>query len=1269
MRMLLLFLALIPSLVLAESCTVTERTCLEGPSQKRINGYLVTRDCWQWQETRLCSSGESVDHCTTLAGDASCSLEKEECLSMNASGKCSNTQRTYACDHEVSGLPNDNVALDVRVSIESSFDKAGACAALINDATCTEQSHICTETTGTKTVDGVDVTLSCWAEQYSYSCKTADESLTCALLGGAGCSLYKEVSETSTTSVDQYACVTGKTSTIPTHEDIVYLETITVTDGYTTDDSACKSFAESQSCTLSNSTCGNQLTESICGTENRTYTCQTSTESFTCTLLSEAGCTHYKDVGEATDKTIDQYACVQGSSGPIPTHQDISFIETITVTDGYQTDDSACKTYADSELCTLKTSSCGTQLTESVCGTENRTYTCQTSPESLTCTLLGGVGCTHYKDVSDTTGVSVDQYACVQGGTGTIPTHDDIDFIETITVTDGYNTDDSACKAFASSQSCSLTTSTCSNQLTESICGTENRTYTCQTSTKSESCILLDGVGCTHYKDVSDTTIATVEQYACDQGSSGPIPTHEDIVFIETLKVTDGYNEDASACKTFEESATCSLTTSQCTNQLTESVCATESRTYTCESTPESITCALLGNVGCSLYKEVSETSTTSVDQYVCVQGSTGPIPTHEDIVYLETLTITDGYTTDDSACKSLENSSTCSLTISQCDSQLTESICGTESRTYTCQTSPESLTCTLLGGVGCTHYKDVSDTTGVSVDQYACVQGGTGTIPSHQDIVYVDTITVTDGYTTDDSACQHYEDEATCSLESSQCASQLTESICGTENRTYTCAGDLDTDACSSLDARGCTPDTETCTNKIGDVCLIATKDYICKSALPTPLASSIMETGREEVIDSITATSNCPTFTTYTLRASSLCQEVSRLCTESGATKIVDGNPVYKDCWHYEVTYQCEGQSETVNGCEVWETNNTCELVSEECLATNDSECTYATRTYKCKETLDKVVTQEKCTESVCAYGFCETRESPDNTGLYDSVLKMEIARQAAVYGDYDDTSNLFFKGELNTCENKKGQNCCAGKVKGNMSNDGGLSAAYIFGIDATKEAIKTLGSPYVYDVLSSHESMEPLLNKLYGTAANGAYSPSLSYYGITVSYTGGSMALSFNPYTFFAMVALEVATEYFSCEPEEQALQLKKGQNLCVYLGSRCTQYNMGSCLVKEEQYCCYNSRLARIVQEAAKEQFGASWGTLDRPDCSGLSVYEFMTLDFSKIDLSEFLSDIASQQLAEIDSNRITVQTEERIEELKNATDKYEPMDTKTGVVGQ
>ena len=734
---------------LAQSCTVIGQTCLEGPSQKRINGYIVTRDCWQWQEEKVCTTGESIDHCTTLAANPTCSLESETCLALNASGLCSHSERTYACEKSVANLPDDNVALPVRSTVDAAFDKQTACATYLKDVHCTETGHVCTETGATKTIDGVDVTLACWAENYTFACETSPESLACALLGQAGCTFEKRLETTPTTQTNRYVC-----------------------------------------------------------------------------------------------------------------------------------------------------------------------------------------------------------------------------------------------------------------------------------------------------------------------------PVHT--------------------------------------------------------------------------------------------------------------------------------------------------------------QT------------------------------------------PTHTDIQYVETVTITDGFETDDSACAPFENNTTCTMEAAICEQNVTDEVCGTETRTYRCAGALDTDACKLLASNACQKESATCTESHQNTCLKGVETYTCQGTALSSLPSSIVVSGQGETIDAISPVSSCPVFSgvSRSVRASG-CTEIGRVCTQGAATKIVNGEPITKDCWGWNVSYRCEGTGETVNGCEPWEGNEACSLVSEECLASDSGRCTYTTRTYRCEETPDRVVETEKCTESVCAYGFCETKDVPDNTALFNSVLKLEVARQAAVYGDFDDVQ--FFKGEANACRNKAGGvSCCAGEVKGDMSNQSGLGAMYVFAADTAWEAVKTLGSPYVYDVLSSHESLSPLLNALYGEAASGAYSPSLSYYGITVSYGANGMVLEFNPYVFFAMVTIEVATDYLSCDPDEQALQLKRGQNLCVYLGSRCTQYNLGSCLIKEERHCCYNSRLARIVQEAAHQQLGKSWGTLEAADCSGLTTYEFMTLDFTKIDLSEFLSDMAKQELAQIDADRTIAQTQSRYETLKDATNKYPAQGTHSDV---
>ncbi len=61
-------------------------------------------------------------------------------------------------------------------------------------------------------------------------------------------------------------------------------------------------------------------------------------------------------------------------------------------------------------------------------------------------------------------------------------------------------------------------------------------------------------------------------------------------------------------------------------------------------------------------------------------------------------------------------------------------------------------------------------------------------------------------------------------------------------------------------------------------------------------------------------------------------------------------------------------------------------------------------------------------------------------------------------------------------------------------------------------------------------------------------------------------------------------------------------------------------------RKESSCCFNSRLARIINEQGRAQLGKGWGSQKHPDCSGFTAAELEKLDFSKIDLSEFIAEI-------------------------------------------
>jgi conjugal transfer mating pair stabilization protein TraN len=48
------------------------------------------------------------------------------------------------------------------------------------------------------------------------------------------------------------------------------------------------------------------------------------------------------------------------------------------------------------------------------------------------------------------------------------------------------------------------------------------------------------------------------------------------------------------------------------------------------------------------------------------------------------------------------------------------------------------------------------------------------------------------------------------------------------------------------------------------------------------------------------------------------------------------------------------------------------------------------------------------------------------------------------------------------------------------------------------------------------------------------------------------------------------------------------------------------------------------LARIINEQAYPQLGRSWGEPEHPNCRGLSLQELERLDWSRIDLSEWIA---------------------------------------------
>jgi len=91
---------------------------------------------------------------------------------------------------------------------------------------------------------------------------------------------------------------------------------------------------------------------------------------------------------------------------------------------------------------------------------------------------------------------------------------------------------------------------------------------------------------------------------------------------------------------------------------------------------------------------------------------------------------------------------------------------------------------------------------------------------------------------------------------------------------------------------------------------------------------------------------------------------------------------------------------------------------------------------------------------------------------------------------------------------------------------------------------------------------------------------------------------------------------------CKKEEKALAKKNKFELCTEVGEFCSRKLKFPkiCIQKKKSYCCFSSKLARIIVEEGKPQLGMDFGSPESPECRGFTPEEFQKIDFSKIDIS-------------------------------------------------
>ena len=332
----------------------------------------------------------------------------------------------------------------------------------------------------------------------------------------------------------------------------------------------------------------------------------------------------------------------------------------------------------------------------------------------------------------------------------------------------------------------------------------------------------------------------------------------------------------------------------------------------------------------------------------------------------------------------------------------------------------------------------------------------------------------------------------------------------------------------------------------------------------------------------------------------------------------------------------------------------------------------CGMIERTYSCQDKPADAALADQCTKLNCdANGVCIAAQDQPDTDFGRTAAGMEMARQMGTY--MDPNSLRLFNGEDSRCsKGNLGLNSCCASIKGAPSN-ASVGASLINGGASVTKEVADMGSKYLYDAVYDSKTLRAGLEEMIvgiNTAAGGtenffdhSFNPSFSYMGFTASVNStaalsayetslgtvamgtNSISLTFNPYALAATLAIQWIT---ACGNSDMITGMRKGQNLCHHVGTYCKESFLGLCIKEEESHCCFNSRLARIVQQQGRLQLNKSWGPADAPICEGFTQAEISGLNFATMDLSEFINEIQAKAVNTIPgTNRASTNVTEKV----------------------
>ncbi|RME59352.1 hypothetical protein D6779_04420 [Candidatus Parcubacteria bacterium] len=372
--------------------------------------------------------------------------------------------------------------------------------------------------------------------------------------------------------------------------------------------------------------------------------------------------------------------------------------------------------------------------------------------------------------------------------------------------------------------------------------------------------------------------------------------------------------------------------------------------------------------------------------------------------------------------------------------------------------------------------------------------------------------------------------------------------------------------------------------------------------------------------------------------------------------------------------------------NACEEYENNSACSFVSSECVENMQGQtgkCYMYRRQYDCG--YDVPIDQGSASEIICDGDISCMGESCIEKPVIDMDLQNQKFGEAAsimqaldmIKQDANCTKDSLtgqihcdvFPGKVSKCHSALGAvgaalgvDCCKDPGGGPTLADyitlvkqlpkldnammslskshqvlSGYQTLHQGVVDAFKPVTSAIDN-ITGEIKQIQQSVQSYIDDMINNIQKqiGASTGSTAAGGSAGGATAGNMAGVVGKFTDFMQTFTTIYSYYslakiainflYGCKKEDLMTTINRRLKQCHEIGTYCSQkVDVGFakiCLEDTTSYCCYNSPLARIIQEGIRQDLGYGWGSARHPSCGGIPIDRLKDADWSKVNWAEW-----------------------------------------------